>query len=112
MIVGAVMLFFGVNYLKGFNPLAKQDHLYAVYDKIEGLAVSIFARESIIPAADTQMQMQRWFGYRGKILPLCRIFVHSNQLQLFRQYHQSDKSLKERISKIERQTPIHSDIPV
>ncbi|MBI49088.1 MAG: hypothetical protein CL850_02205 [Crocinitomicaceae bacterium] len=40
MIVGAVMLFFGVNYLKGFNPLAKQDHLYAVYDKIEGLAVS------------------------------------------------------------------------
>ncbi len=68
---------------------------------IEGLAVSIFARESIIPAADTQMQMQRWFGYRGKILPLCRIFVHANQLQLFRQYHQSDKSLKERISKIE-----------
>ena len=40
MIVGAVMLFFGVNYLKGFNPLAQQDHFFAVYDKIEGLAVS------------------------------------------------------------------------
>jgi len=40
MIVGAVMLFFGVNYLKGFNPLAQQDHYYAVYDKIEGLTVS------------------------------------------------------------------------
>ena len=60
-----------------------------------------FARESLIPAADTQMQMQRWFGYRGNILPLCRIFVHSEQLKLFRQYHQSDKSLKERISKID-----------
>ena len=40
MIIGAVMLFFGVNYLKGFNPLAQQDHFFAVYDKIEGLAVS------------------------------------------------------------------------
>ena len=40
MIVGAVMLFFGVNYLKGFNPLSQQDHFYAVYDKIEGLSVS------------------------------------------------------------------------
>ena len=40
MVVGAVMLFFGVNYLKGFNPLAQQDHFYGVYDKIEGLAVS------------------------------------------------------------------------
>lgn len=40
MMLGALMLFFGVNYLKGFNPLAQQDHFYAVYDKIEGLAVS------------------------------------------------------------------------
>ena len=40
MILGAVMLFIGVNYLKGFNPLANQDHFYAVYDKVEGLAVS------------------------------------------------------------------------
>ena len=68
---------------------------------IEGLAVSVFAREAHIPAADTQMQMQRWFGYRGNILPLCRIFVHPRQLDLFMKYHQSDKSLKERISKIE-----------
>ena len=40
MIVGAVMLFFGVNYLKGFNPLAETDKLFAVYSKVEGLAVS------------------------------------------------------------------------
>lgn len=68
---------------------------------IEGLAVSVFARQSLIPVADTQMQMQRWFGYRGNILPLCRLFVNPDQLQLFRKYHQSDKSLKERVSKIE-----------
>lgn len=40
MILGGVMLFIGVNYLKGFNPLANQDHFYAVYDKVEGLSVS------------------------------------------------------------------------
>jgi phospholipid/cholesterol/gamma-HCH transport system substrate-binding protein len=40
MIMGVILLFVGVNYLKGFNPLAKKDHYYSVYDKIEGLAVS------------------------------------------------------------------------
>lgn len=40
MIIGALMLFVGINYLKGINILAKQDHFYAVYEKVEGLAVS------------------------------------------------------------------------
>jgi phospholipid/cholesterol/gamma-HCH transport system substrate-binding protein len=40
MIMGVVLLFVGVNYLKGFSPLSKQDHFYAVYDKIEGLSVA------------------------------------------------------------------------
>ena len=65
---------------------------------IERLAVTIFARESSDPASDTQMQMQRWFGYRGEILPFCRVFMTANQLDLFRGYHADDKSLKERIS--------------
>jgi len=68
---------------------------------IERLAVTVFARQSSDPAADTQMQMQRWFGYRGEILPYCRIFMEPGQLDLFIQYHNSDKSLKERIMKIE-----------
>jgi phospholipid/cholesterol/gamma-HCH transport system substrate-binding protein len=40
MVMGVILLFVGVNYLKGFNPLTKQSHYYSVYDKIEGLAVS------------------------------------------------------------------------
>jgi phospholipid/cholesterol/gamma-HCH transport system substrate-binding protein len=40
MILGVVLLITGLTYLKGFNPLSKQIHLFAVYDKIEGLAVS------------------------------------------------------------------------
>ena len=40
MILGMALLFIGINYLKGFNPFTKQVHLYAVYNKIEGLSVS------------------------------------------------------------------------
>lgn len=40
MILGVALLFIGINYLKGFNPFTKQVHLYAVYNKIEGLSVS------------------------------------------------------------------------
>jgi phospholipid/cholesterol/gamma-HCH transport system substrate-binding protein len=40
MILGIALLFVGINYLKGFNPFTKQVHLYAVYNKIEGLSVS------------------------------------------------------------------------
>jgi len=68
---------------------------------IERLAVTIFARRSSNPNADTQMQMQRWFGYRGPHIPFCRIFMTENQFQLFRSFHHSDKSLKERIFLLE-----------
>ena len=61
---------------------------------VEGLTTSLFLRSSNEPAADTQMQMQRWFGYRGPHSPFCRVFLHDDQLALFRQYNQRDKALK------------------
>jgi len=61
---------------------------------VEGLATSLFLRTSSEPAADTQMQMQRWFGYRGRHLPFCRVFLLEDQLTLFRQYNIRDKALK------------------
>lgn len=61
---------------------------------VEGLATSLFLRSSAEPAADTQMQMQRWFGYRGSYLPVCRVFLFDDQLSLFRQYNVRDKALK------------------
>ena len=54
---------------------------------VEGLAVSLFLRTAVEPAADTQMQMQRWFGYRGGHLPFCRVFLLRDQLKLFRKYN-------------------------
>lgn len=64
---------------------------------VEGLCTSLFLRGSREPAADTQMQMQRWFGYRGAYFSLCRVFGFSDQFALFRQYHGTDQALKTEI---------------
>ncbi|WP_321919848.1 Z1 domain-containing protein [Burkholderia cepacia] len=64
---------------------------------VEGLTTSLFARSAREPAADTQMQMQRWFGYRGPHLPFCRVFLYEDQLTLFRKYHYNDVALKREI---------------
>ena len=40
MVAGLVMLVLGVNYLKGFNPFARSNTYFAVYDDVAGLAVS------------------------------------------------------------------------
>ena len=50
---------------------------------LEGLSTTLFLRSADQPAADTQMQMQRWFGYRGSHLELCRVFIPKRQLRLF-----------------------------
>ncbi|WP_294394638.1 Z1 domain-containing protein [uncultured Sphingomonas sp.] len=64
---------------------------------LEGLTTSLFLRGAAEPAADTQMQMQRWFGYRGGFLPFCRVFTYEDQLDLFRRYHVNDNSLKSEV---------------
>ena len=64
---------------------------------LEGLTTSLFLRGAAEPAADTQMQMQRWFGYRGSFLPFCRVFTYEDQLGLFRRYHVNDNALKAEI---------------
>ena len=61
---------------------------------IEGLRVTAFERSSSIPAQDTQMQMQRWFGYRGGYLPMIRLFLSQTQLEHFTDYHRSDVVVK------------------
>ncbi len=64
---------------------------------LDGLTTSLFLRGAAEPAADTQMQMQRWFGYRGEFLPICRVFTYSDQLDLFERYHTNDNALKTEI---------------
>ena len=61
---------------------------------LEGLTTTLFVRNSTNPFADTQMQMQRWFGYRGSYLELSRVFLTQSQLELFRAYHDTDEALR------------------
>ncbi len=64
---------------------------------LEGLTTTVFLRSAEEPASDTQMQMQRWFGYRGGYLHLCRVFLFSDQYSLFRAYHEADEALRREV---------------
>lgn len=61
---------------------------------LEGMTTALFQRSSANPLADTQMQMQRWFGYRGAYIELCRVFTSEDQLRLFRAYHDVDEAVR------------------
>lgn len=65
---------------------------------LEGMTTALFQRSSANPLADTQMQMQRWFGYRGSYIELCRVFASSDQLALFRAYHDVDEAVRTAIT--------------
>lgn len=69
---------------------------------LEGMTTALFQRSSNAPLADTQMQMQRWFGYRGSYIELCRVFASADQLALFSAYHDIDEAIRSAI--IERMT--------
>lgn len=72
---------------------------------LEGLTTTVFLRSSDDPFADTQMQMQRWFGYRGGYLELCRVFVSEPQFKLFRAYHDADEALRRSVVAAMVETP-------
>ncbi len=61
---------------------------------LEGLTTTLFLRSGTQRVADTKMQMQRWFGYRGPYLHLCRVFLRDDQLADFNAYHDDDSSLR------------------
>ncbi len=61
---------------------------------LKGLTTTLFLRTSDTPRADTQMQMQRWFGYRGSYIELCRVFAPQQQLDFFADYHDVDEALR------------------
>jgi hypothetical protein len=79
---------------------------------LEGLTTSLFLRSADDPLADTQMQMQRWFGYRGSTLDLCRVFLPLGQLDLFRAYHDTDEALRQSVVRAMNQSAESAPAPV
>lgn len=65
---------------------------------LEGMTTALFQRSANSPLADTQMQMQRWFGYRGSYIELCRVFAAADQLDLFSAYHDMDEAIRSAIT--------------
>ena len=61
---------------------------------LDGLTTTLFTRHADDPASDTQMQMQRWFGYRGSFIDVCRVLMPEQQIALFTEYHETDLALR------------------
>ena len=61
---------------------------------LDGLTTTLFTRHADDPASDTQMQMQRWFGYRGSFIDVCRVLMTEQQIALFTEYHETDLALR------------------
>ena len=79
---------------------------------LEGLTTTLFLRQTEDPSADTQMQMQRWFGYRGEILDLCRIFLPKRQAELFASYDRNDEALRREIIDAMNSSPDQAPPPL
>ena len=62
---------------------------------LEGMTTALYQR---VEQPQHQMQMQRWFGYRGKHIELCRVFAARQQIDLFSAYHDIDEALRDEIA--------------
>ncbi|MFV3306044.1 Z1 domain-containing protein [Pseudomonas sp. NY15181] len=67
---------------------------------LEGLAVSYVLRN--VGAADTLLQMGRWFGYRPGYEKLCRIHATKDMLGDFREVSDSVEELRDDLVRMER----------
>ena len=79
---------------------------------LEGLTTTLFLRQTEDPLADTQMQMQRWFGYRGEFIDLCRVFLPARQADLFTAYDRNDEALRREIIDAMNSSPNQAPTPL
>lgn len=67
---------------------------------LEGLAISYVLRN--VGAADTLLQMGRWFGYRPGYEHLCRVHATSAMLEDFREVSEAVEELRDDLIRMER----------
>jgi len=72
---------------------------------LEGLVISYFYRS--VGAADTLLQMARWFGYRDDYSDLCRVWISENNADQFRYVAGIVQELRDQLRQMKRngQTP-------
>lgn len=65
---------------------------------LEGLLVSYFLRQSTQPKADTLTQMGRFFGYRGHLVDITKVYTTDQLRSEFREISQMEASLRRDIA--------------
>lgn len=79
---------------------------------LEGLTTTVFTRPGANRVADTRMQMQRWFGYRGREIHLCHVFLSQQQRTDFKAFHDDDVYLRAQILReMEQSQQSHTPAP-
>lgn len=64
---------------------------------VEGLTVTYMPRAPGAWNADTIQQRARFFGYKSKYLGLCRIYLHPDVLQAYRDYVHHEEDVREQL---------------
>ncbi len=87
---------------------------------LEGLVTTFFMREP--GNQSTAMQMQRWCGYRGSYLDLCRLYTTKEISDYYREFLAIEMEMRDELSKFEtdKLSPVevgvrlrqHPDIPL
>lgn len=79
---------------------------------LEGLVVSYFYRRTA--AADTLMQMGRWFGYRGGYGDLCRLWIDAEMIAAYAHAADSLDELRSELKRMRNQklTPVEYGLAV
>lgn len=74
---------------------------------LEGLCISYFTRWTPNPTEDTVLQISRWFGYRGKHLPFCRLFTTLDIYDNLQEMNENDRDLRLQLFQLmkDRKTP-------
>jgi hypothetical protein len=67
---------------------------------LEDLTVSYILRNT--EAADTLMQMARWFGYRDKFEDICRVYLPAISLRHYEYIHEAIEELRGEVKRMER----------
>lgn len=74
---------------------------------LEGLCISYFTRWTPNPTEDTELQISRWFGYRGRHLGFCRLFTTLDIYENLLEMNENDKDLRLQLFELmkQRKTP-------
>lgn len=64
---------------------------------IEGLCISYYTRSPSTLIEDTTVQRERWFGFRGRHLELCRLITHRFLATRLRLFHEHEADLRRQI---------------